>query len=67
MTGHLKSEGHLDRNYLKWRHGDQANAILTATGHNLRLVLRWLRKILCNFIAALVATIWPVSALRTAF
>ncbi len=45
VIGHLKSEGHLDRNYLKGRLGDQANAVLTATGHNLRLVLRWLRKL----------------------
>ena len=65
MIGHLKSEGHLDRNYLKGRHGDQANAVLTAIGHNLRLVLRWLRK-LCKFIAALIAAISSVSALRTA-
>ncbi len=66
VIGHLKSEGHLERNYLKGRHGDQANAVLTATGHNLRLVLRWLRKLLCKFIAALIAAISPVSALRTA-
>ena len=31
VIGHLKSEGHLDRIYLKGRHGDQANAVLTAT------------------------------------
>ncbi len=66
VIGHLKSEGHLERNYLKGRQGDQANAILTATGHNLRLVLRWLRKLLCKFIAALIAAISPVSTLRTA-
>lgn len=66
VIGHLKSEGHLDRNYLKGRHGDQANAVLTATGHNLRLVLRWLRELLCKLIATLIAVIWPTSALRTA-
>ncbi|NIN37296.1 MAG: IS5 family transposase [Gammaproteobacteria bacterium] len=66
VIGHLKSEGHLERNYLKGRHGDQANAVLTATGHNLRLVIRWLRRILCKLIAALIAAIWPISALRTA-
>ena len=66
VIGHLKSEGHLARNYLKGRHGNQANAVLTATGHNLRIVLRWLRMLLCKFIAALIAAISPVSALRTA-
>ena len=53
------------RNYLKGRHGDQANAVLTATGHNLRLVLRWLRKLLCKIPTAPIAAIWPVPAPRT--
>ncbi len=66
VIGHLKSEGHLERNYLKGRHGDQANAVLTAAGHNFRLVLRWLRKLLCKMIAELMAIILPVPALRTA-
>jgi hypothetical protein len=35
-------------------------------GHNLHIVLRWPRELLCELIAALAATIWPVSALRTA-
>ena len=39
----MKAEGHLDRCYLKGAEGDAANAILTAVGHNLRLVLAWLR------------------------
>ena len=47
---------------LNARHGDHANAVLTAIGHILRLVLRWLRKLLCKFFAA----ISPVSALGTA-
>jgi len=62
----LKSDGHLGRNYLKGRHGDQANAVLTATGHNLRFVLRWPRKLLCKFITTLIAAIAPISELRTA-
>jgi IS5 family transposase len=28
---------------LKGRHGDHANAVLTAVGYNLRLILNWLR------------------------
>ncbi len=66
VIGHLKSEGHLDRNYLKGRQGDQANPMLTATGHNLRLVLRWLRKLLRKIIAALIAAVAPIPALKTA-
>ena len=43
VIGHMKAEGHLGRCYLKGTAGDAANAILTAVGHNLRLVLAWLR------------------------
>jgi transposase, IS5 family len=43
VIGHMKTDGHLGRCYLKGRDGDATNAILTAVGHNLRLVLTWLR------------------------
>lgn len=42
VIDHFKTEGHMDRNLSKARHGDHANAVLTATGHNLRLVHKWL-------------------------
>src|SRR5204862_5887890 len=49
VIGHMKAEGHLGRCYLKGRAGDAANAILSAVGYNLRLVLAWLRIIFrCN-------------------
>jgi IS5 family transposase len=35
----MKAEVHLGRCYLKGSNGDGANAILTAVGHNFRLVL----------------------------
>jgi IS5 family transposase len=53
VIGHTKAEGHLGRCYLKGSAGDEANAILTAAGHNLRLVLAWLRILLCLIMAAL--------------
>ena len=37
---HMKSEGKLERNYLKGRLGDALNAILCGIGHNLRLIGR---------------------------
>lgn len=46
VIGHLKSNGSLGRNFLKGRHGDRANPVLAAIGHNLRLILRWLRLLL---------------------
>jgi IS5 family transposase len=59
VIGHMKAEGHLGRCYLKGTAGDAANAILTAVGHNFRLVLAWLRVLL----VALRSTITA----RTAF
>jgi IS5 family transposase len=53
VIGHLKTDGHLDRNFLKGRHGDHANAVLTVVGYNFRLVLKWLRAILCRILAAI--------------
>jgi IS5 family transposase len=43
VIGHLKSDGHLGRNYLKGTQGDQINVMLSCAGHNLRLILRQLR------------------------
>ncbi len=47
VIGHMKSDGHLGRCYLKGRQGDAANVTLTAVGYNLRRVLAWLRILLC--------------------
>jgi IS5 family transposase len=38
VIGHVKAASHLGLCYLKGTAGDAANAILTAVGHNLRLV-----------------------------
>ena len=53
VIGHMKAEGHLGRCYLKGTAGDAANAILTAIGHNFRLVLAWLRMLLRLILQAL--------------
>jgi hypothetical protein len=53
VIGHMKAEGHLGCCYLKGTAGDAANAILTAVGHNLRLVLAWLRILLRLILIAL--------------
>jgi IS5 family transposase len=67
VIGHMKAEGHLGRNYLKGRDGDAANAILSAVGHNLRLVLAWLRTLVRRILAAMIAATTPSSALEPAF
>jgi len=42
VIGHTKAEHRMGRNFLKGRHGDQANAVLAAAGYNFSLLLRWL-------------------------
>ena len=66
VIGHLKSDGHLGRNYLKGRHGDHANAVLSAVGHNLRLVLKWLRLLLSLILTAILDALAPRSAFKPA-
>ena len=40
VIGHNKTDGQLDRNFLKGRLGDQINAIMSAVGYNFRLILK---------------------------
>lgn len=67
IIGHLKSDGHLGRNYLKGELGDQQNALLTAAGYNFRLLLKWLRRLYWLrktwAVATKAAADGPVSAL----
>jgi IS5 family transposase len=42
VIGHLKSDHRLQRNYLKGRTGDAANALLAAIGYNFSLLLAWI-------------------------
>jgi transposase, IS5 family len=42
IIGHTKSDGLLERNHLAGAHGDAINAVLTAAGHNMRLLIAWL-------------------------
>jgi transposase, IS5 family len=53
IIGHTKSDGLLERNRLAGARGDTINAILVGAGHNIRLLLAWLRALL-SFLCALV-------------
>ena len=66
VIGHMKAEGHLGRCYLKGTAGDAANAILTAVGHNFRLVLAWLRILLCMVLTALRSALATHTGLKLA-
>jgi IS5 family transposase len=54
VIGHVKAEHRMDRNYLKGRDGDSANAVLAAAGYNFSLLLRWLEVILRAVFQALL-------------
>jgi hypothetical protein len=62
----LKTDGHLGRCHLKGRQGDAANVILTAVGHNLRLVLARLRALCRLIVLALLQAFTTPSALKSA-
>jgi len=55
VIGHVKAEHRMGRNYLKGREGDRINAVLAAAGYNFSLLLRWLKRLLCALIRALLA------------
>jgi IS5 family transposase len=46
MIGHMKLDGKLGRNHLKGALGDAIHALLCGAGHNLRLILRHLARLL---------------------
>jgi IS5 family transposase len=57
IIGHAKSDGLLERNRLAGPHGDAINAILVGAGHNIRLLLAWLRVLLRLFLINLAVEI----------
>ena len=55
VIGHLKSDGHLGRNFLRGTEGDATNVILAAAGHNLRLLRAWLAWLLACLLRRLTS------------
>ncbi len=51
VIGRTKSDGLLERNRLAGAKGDAINAILVGAGHNIRLLLAWLRVLLLLLLA----------------
>jgi transposase, IS5 family len=64
VIGHLKAEHRMDRNYLKGRDGDRANAVFAAAGYNFALLLRWLARLLRALIPALFAPPFSPNAVK---
>jgi IS5 family transposase len=59
MIGHMKADGRLGRNHLLGAAGEAINALLVAAGHNLRLILNWLRHFVAWLMAALMGSSAP--------
>jgi IS5 family transposase len=53
VIGHMKSDGHLSRNFLLGTQGDAINLVLAAAGHNLRLLRAWLAWLLACLLSLL--------------
>jgi IS5 family transposase len=54
VIGHIKNGHRMDRNYLAGPQGDAINAVLAAAGYNFRLLLNWLRLLLCLIASVLL-------------
>jgi IS5 family transposase len=50
MIGHMKNDGRLTRCPLKGTDGDAIFAVLCGCGHNVRMILRHLRAVICQLI-----------------
>jgi len=53
----MKADGKLGRNWLKGRIGDAIHAVLCGAGHNIRLLLRRLRRFYASIMAMWLA-VW---------
>ena len=52
--GHMKTDGRLGRNPLKGALGDALHAVMCGAGHNIRLLLKKLRLLCADVVAALL-------------
>lgn len=67
IIGHAKSDGLLERNRLAGAKGDAINAILVGAGHNIRLLLAWLRLLLPLVLATITSALSPSKTRRRLF
>jgi len=66
VIGHIKNGHRMDRNYLAGPQGDAINAVLAAAGFNFRLILNWLRLLLCLIVSAILPRSQAAVRLQTA-
>jgi IS5 family transposase len=61
MIGHMKTDGLLDRNWLKGALVDAMHAVLCGAGHNLRMILAHLRVLYCALVGQLMLALMLVT------
>ena len=64
MIGHMKTDGLLARNWLKGEIGDALHAVLCGAGHNLRMILAYLRVLFAAFIRWMIGSTVIAAAAR---
>ena len=62
VIGHIKTEHRMGRNYLAHTQGDAINIVLAAAGYNFRLLLNWLRLLLCLLLSMLSGSLRQLHA-----
>jgi DDE family transposase len=65
--GHMKSDGKLGRNYLKGIVGAKLNALLSAIGHNLRLILNHIRDLFTLILKCIICALIPTYGKLTSY
>jgi IS5 family transposase len=65
MIGHMKADGLPGRNWFHGELGDAMHAVLCGAGHNLRMILRYLRVLGWPVAAALAWLSMVIASLPT--
>lgn len=65
VIGHMKTDGLLNRNWLKGALGDAMHALLCGAGHNLRMILAHLRVLYCALVGQLAMAVMLINGATT--
>jgi transposase, IS5 family len=66
IIGHMKADGRLERHAYAGTHGDTYTIMMAAIGHNLRLLLAWLKALWRAWILGLIAAMLTQRPLKAA-
>jgi IS5 family transposase len=66
VIGHMKTDGLLNRNWLKGTLGDAMHALLCGAGHNLRMILAHLRVLYCALVGQIALAMMLITGAASA-